>query len=181
VNLTSHTSFCGMDSPLVNRIFRRLFAHETCSRYRIYRPQSLNGSRPSPIQTRSFLWDAQEQEQQKRYGKKEQAKKDDFWRARQDLLFIDKTEDYKRFPMVTADHLRPRKERPRNVKMTVRDFIEGMLYICHFDNCMVLTCNRQPVQSELWLLLQASRHLLARRALRLPKHEGRARILRHAG
>jgi hypothetical protein len=26
---------------------------------------------------------------------------------------------------VTADHLRPRKERPRRVKMTVREFIEG--------------------------------------------------------
>ncbi|KIV99537.1 uncharacterized protein PV09_08838 [Verruconis gallopava] len=117
-----------MDSPLVNRIFRRLFAHETCSRYRIYRPRNINGSQASLTQARYFLWDAQEREQQKRYGGNEKARKDNFWRARNDLLLTDHIDDYKRFPLVTADHLRPRKERPKRVKMTVRDFIEDSLY-----------------------------------------------------
>jgi hypothetical protein len=127
---TSSAFFTSMDSPLANRIFKQLLSHETCSRYRIYRPRSLNGTAGPRIQTRSFLWEAQEREQQKRYGGRDQSKKDEFWRARNDLWLHDHTEDYKRFPLVTADHLRPRKERPRRVKMTVRDFIEG---ISHFS------------------------------------------------
>ena len=128
-----------MDSPAVNRIFRQLFAHETCSRYLTYRPRNLNASSSStsacgPItQTRTFLWDSAGQKPAtKRYGGKEDEKKNQFWRARNDLLLADHTEDYKRFPLVTADHLRPRKERPRRVKMTVRDFIEGI----HAQDCV---------------------------------------------
>jgi hypothetical protein len=36
------------------------------------------------------------------------------------------SEEYNKYPMVTADQLRGRKERPRRVKMLTRDFIEGM-------------------------------------------------------
>jgi hypothetical protein len=120
-----------MDSPAVNRIFRKLLSHETCSRNLTRRPRTLNASATSTLgsvtQTRSFLWDAKgKAAKTKRYGGKEQEKKDSFWRARNDLLLSDHTEDYKRFPLVTADHLRPRKERPRRVKMSVRDFIEGI-------------------------------------------------------
>ena len=126
-----------MDSPAVTRIFRQLFAHETCSRYLTYRPRkptTTTTTTGAVTQTRSFLWDSAGQKAStKRYGGREQEKKDSFWRARNDLLLSDHTEDYKRFPLVTADHLRPRKERPRRVKMTVRDFIEGALYTSPTD------------------------------------------------
>lgn len=40
----------------------------------------------------------------------------------------DKLAEYKRFPLVTADELRSRKERPRRTRMLMRDFIEDSLY-----------------------------------------------------
>jgi hypothetical protein len=39
---------------------------------------------------------------------------------------MDMSEEYKKYPMVTADQLRGRRERPRRVKMLTRDFIEGI-------------------------------------------------------
>jgi hypothetical protein len=42
-----------------------------------------------------------------------------------DLFPQDMAEEYSKFPMVTADQLRERRERPRRVKMLTRDFIEG--------------------------------------------------------
>jgi hypothetical protein len=35
------------------------------------------------------------------------------------------SEEYNKYPMVTADQLRGRRDRPRRVKMLTRDFIEG--------------------------------------------------------
>lgn len=45
---------------------------------------------------------------------------------RTDVLPQDKSGEFAKYPMVTADQLRGRKERPRRVKMLMRDFIEGM-------------------------------------------------------
>lgn len=39
-------------------------------------------------------------------------------------------EEYEKYPMVTADDLRARTERPRRVKMLMRDFIEGLSAPC---------------------------------------------------
>ncbi|KAL9086169.1 MAG: hypothetical protein Q9165_007234 [Trypethelium subeluteriae] len=50
------------------------------------------------------------------------------WQPRSDYLPEDKTEEFKRYPTVTSDMLRARRERPRRVKMLMRDFIEDSLY-----------------------------------------------------
>jgi len=86
---------------------------------------SLNAINATPSQTRSFFWEAQ-REEQRRYGARDESRKNEFWKARNDLLLSDRTEDFKRYPLVTADDLRPRRERPRRVKMLVRDFVEGV-------------------------------------------------------
>lgn len=108
-----------MDSPLASRIFRQLLSHDTCSRLR---------TRP-PIracqQQRALNNTARREERQrdKKYGVKPTDQNE--WQQRRDIVFNDKLADYKRYPMVTADELRDRKERPKRVKMLMRDFIEG--------------------------------------------------------
>src|ERR1700761_4373895 len=56
-----------MDSPLINRIFRRLFAHDTCSKLRTI------GSRSQIIAQcphRTFSGTARREERNKKYGVK---------------------------------------------------------------------------------------------------------------
>jgi hypothetical protein len=53
-------------------------------------------------------------------------KNESHWQQRTDLFPQDMSEEYNKYPMVTADQLRGRRERPRRVKMLTRDFIEGI-------------------------------------------------------
>ena len=48
------------------------------------------------------------------------------WQQRLNSFPPDKIKDYEKAPMVTSGVLRSRRERPRNVKMLARDFIEGL-------------------------------------------------------
>lgn len=48
------------------------------------------------------------------------------WQQRTELFSLDMSEEYKKYPMVTANDLRTRRDRPRKVKMLMRDFIEGV-------------------------------------------------------
>lgn len=50
------------------------------------------------------------------------------WQQRTSLFQQDMKDEYHKYPMVTADDLRYMKERPRKVKMFMRDFIEDSLY-----------------------------------------------------
>ena len=100
-----------MDSPLVAHLFRRLLSHQTCSRLRFYPPlQNGTGRR----QYRSSSGDNEEKSNQT-----------SDWQQRTDIFPPDKLRDFERYPMITADALRSRRERPRRVKMLARDFIEG--------------------------------------------------------
>ncbi|KAF2400545.1 DUF185-domain-containing protein [Trichodelitschia bisporula] len=117
-----------MDSPHYNRILRRLFAHETCSTLRAHR------LRPScqlagPLQQRRGIMLGGE-DRQRKYGLDLKDKKS--WQQRTDIFPQDKMDEFKRYPMVTADELRSRKQRPRRVKMLLRDFIEDSLYNPHY-------------------------------------------------
>lgn len=110
-----------MDSPLINRIFRRLLSHETCSKVRhatsIPPKRQLIAHGPY----RTFL--GVTKPTKGRYGNKERDKA--VWRQRVELEQDDKRDEFKEFPFVTADQLRGSKKRPRRVKMLLRDFIEG--------------------------------------------------------
>lgn len=47
------------------------------------------------------------------------------WQQRNDMFPADRTAEFETYPMVTADDLRAHKQRPRRVKMLLRDFVEG--------------------------------------------------------
>jgi hypothetical protein len=101
-----------MDSPVLNQLFRQLFRHPACQSLR--RP-------PSSIsrQTRTFLT--------RRTPTKRKSQGDGMlWSKRGDYpKNID--EEYWSYPTVTAKDLRNRRERPRQVKMLTREFIDGRL------------------------------------------------------
>jgi hypothetical protein len=47
------------------------------------------------------------------------------WQQRTELFTFDMSEEYRSYPLVTANELKSRKERPKKVKMLMRDFIDG--------------------------------------------------------
>jgi hypothetical protein len=146
-----------MDSPLANRIFRRLFAHDTCSRLRTVTRLSPHARLPPQCQqSRSFA--STRTNEERKYGVSPGEQK--AWQQRTDLMVEDKMEEFKKYPVITADELRSRKQRPRRVKMLMRDFIEGSITQYNVTQLLVLISSRLSVQPQLRLLLKASRHLL---------------------
>ena len=110
-----------MDSPAVTRLFRRLASHRFC--------HDVHNLRPA-ITLPQQQWRAQSSGP-RQYGtpqKKVQKTNESSWQQRTDHFPQDKAEEFKRYPTVTSDALRARKERPRRVKMLMRDFIEDSLY-----------------------------------------------------
>lgn len=113
-----------MDSPAINQLFRSLARHQFCHHVRPIRPvtqQWRAKSSESKIYSRA----------KKQQGTPKSSLESN-WQQRTDHFPLDKVEDFKKFPTVTADGLRGRKERPRRVKMLMRDFIEDSLYNPHY-------------------------------------------------
>ncbi len=104
-----------MDSPLIAQVFRRLLSHQTCSRLRFH--PSFHRRPPPTVSARRYYRSSDDTE--------EDSGATSEWQQRTDLFPPDKLRDYERYPMVTADALRSRRERPKRVKMLARDFIEG--------------------------------------------------------
>ncbi|XDG08738.1 hypothetical protein ABKA04_008353 [Annulohypoxylon sp. FPYF3050] len=119
-----------MDSPIVAQLFRQLFRHPACQSRRNLATLSSCLRYGRQIQ--------QLQHQQRRHkatrphivrgAKKGLPDKELHWQQRTELLTKDMSEEYKAYPLVTANGLRTKKERPRQVKMLMRDFIEDSLY-----------------------------------------------------
>lgn len=100
----------------MNRIWRQLFSHETCSRLR-YQPslRPPHSSRPS----RSFSSTPHHA------FIPQVAIEPAAWNPRQFSMPPEKFKELEKYPMVTADGLRTRQKRPRRVKMLLRDFVDG--------------------------------------------------------
>ncbi|KAI1209752.1 DUF185-domain-containing protein [Annulohypoxylon truncatum] len=123
-----------MDSPIVTQLFRQLFRHPACQ------------SRRNLVTLSSCLRYGrhilQLQHQQRRHkatrphivrgAKKGLPDKELHWQQRNDLFSVDRYDEYKAYPTVTANSLRSKGERPRQVKMLMRDFIEDSLYNPHY-------------------------------------------------
>ncbi|EPS31531.1 hypothetical protein PDE_06486 [Penicillium oxalicum 114-2] len=106
-----------MDSPVLNQLLRQLFRHPACQTLR-RPPASLSR------QTRTFLT--------RRTPAKRKSQDDGMlWTKRGDYpKNID--EEYWQYPTVTAKDLKNRRERPRQVKMLTREFIDDSLYNPHY-------------------------------------------------
>ncbi|KAH6657878.1 S-adenosyl-L-methionine-dependent methyltransferase [Truncatella angustata] len=127
-----------MDSPVVTQLFRQLFRqqHPLCrSRRNLVALSSSalqhaqrHGSRVQQQHSRGMASRPSNRGAAKSIVKSNESD----WQQRTDLFSFDMSEEYKTYPLVTANELRSRKERPRKVKMLMRDFIEDSLYNPHY-------------------------------------------------
>ncbi|TPX09299.1 uncharacterized protein E0L32_009491 [Thyridium curvatum] len=123
-----------MDSPIVNRVFRQLLRHPACESRRNFARlvTSIQHARSTQHQQQQ-----QHPQQQRSYasrarGAQALAPNETDWQQRTDIFPQDKSDEFNKYPMVTATELRTRRERPRKVKMLMRDFIEDSLYNPHY-------------------------------------------------
>ncbi|KAJ1327925.1 SAM-dependent methyltransferase [Microdochium nivale] len=120
-----------MDFPVLARVFRQLFRHHpscrahqnlaalsSCIQHGRRQPRRHMASSPRQTVTR---------------GAKPKPKPNESdWQQRTELFTLDMADQYRDYPMVTADELRRTRSRPRQVKMLMRDFIEDSLYNPHY-------------------------------------------------
>jgi hypothetical protein len=118
-----------MDSPIVAQLFRQLFAHRPCRSHAALPFRIQNGRQR---QIRCFS--------SQRPRATEKSRSESNWQQRTDIFPHDMSEEYAKYPMVTAEQLRGRRERPRRVKMLTRDFIEGMQKQRNFHYAKLMRC-----------------------------------------
>ncbi|PHH84316.1 hypothetical protein CDD83_2163 [Cordyceps sp. RAO-2017] len=102
-----------MDSPIVTQLFRQLFRH-----------------RPRGCQARRLRGD-----DGPRRGYATRASRDrgmrtneSRWQHRTDILAEDRLDEFAKYPSISLEELKTRTQRPRRVKMLLRDFIDDSLY-----------------------------------------------------
>ncbi|KKY26021.1 hypothetical protein UCDDS831_g01531 [Diplodia seriata] len=108
-----------MDSPVVAQLFRQLFSHRASQCLRAPSVSLARSQRRALTYTRDDAGQAEASSGSK-------------WQQRTNIFPLERSDEFDRYPMVTADALRNRRERPRRVKMLMRDFIEDSLYNPHY-------------------------------------------------
>ncbi|KAI0873852.1 S-adenosyl-L-methionine-dependent methyltransferase [Hypoxylon argillaceum] len=132
-----------MDSPIVTQLFRQLFRHPACqSRRKLATATKF----AAPLQHggRARLQQRQQRQQPSQQRRTVTSRDTDRghnapkknngenWQQRSEVFSLDMSEEYKKYPTVTAKDLRLSRDRPRKVKMLTRDFIEDSLYNPHY-------------------------------------------------
>ncbi|KAF2719913.1 DUF185-domain-containing protein [Polychaeton citri CBS 116435] len=122
-----------MDSLAVNRLFRQLASHRFCTtRYQ----QNLLRSTAPIAARRTPTTKSRSQSSGPRRGtpssRTVKSSVESDWQQRTDYFPADRTDEFNRYPIVTSDALRTRKERPRRTRLLMRDFIEDSLYNPHY-------------------------------------------------
>ncbi|KAL8785477.1 MAG: hypothetical protein Q9195_008620 [Heterodermia aff. obscurata] len=107
-----------MNSPAIAKVFQQLFAHQTCSR----RIRTSSVPRSITAHRRKYHGNSSEETYM------DDGSMQSNWQQRTAFFPPDKLKDFERYPTTDANALRKRKERPRRVKMLMRDFIEDSLY-----------------------------------------------------
>ncbi|KAI9812471.1 MAG: hypothetical protein M1827_004702 [Pycnora praestabilis] len=108
-----------MDFPIITQLFRQLFRHRACQSIRSHSSLPFRIANASRTQRRN-LSNGGEQD--------DASRNESHWQQRTNLFPQDKSEEFRRYPTVTADGMRSRRERPKRVKMLTRDFIDDSLY-----------------------------------------------------
>jgi hypothetical protein len=104
-----------MDSPLVTQLFRQLFSHRASRCLARRTCPSVAFARHAYVHQRGLATRYQQGE----------TSRESKWAPRTNNFPYERSDEFDRYPTVTADMLRTRRERPRRVKMLMRDFIEG--------------------------------------------------------
>ncbi|PHH67029.1 hypothetical protein CDD81_4424 [Ophiocordyceps australis] len=106
-----------MDSPIVAQLFRQLFRHRAtgCRARRSNAPPAV-----ATTSRRSYAARASSDR-----GMKSNESR---WQQRTNVLPEDRRSEFAEYPTISAKELRRRTERPRRVKMLLRDFIDDSLY-----------------------------------------------------
>jgi hypothetical protein len=134
-----------MDSPLMTRVLRRLFSHDTCSTS--ISTRRLTSQYASPA--RRHYVTSHRTKPGPRSTK--QLTDTESWQRRPAYIPGD---EHLRYPTVTAEQLRQRIQRPKKVKMLLRDFIDGWSLVRASEIRVTNLFRRQLVQSQLRLLSQ---------------------------
>ncbi|TRX88780.1 hypothetical protein FHL15_010350 [Xylaria flabelliformis] len=129
-----------MDSPIVTQLFRQLFRHPACQARRnlattataTFAGSLQHGDRRQPHHRKEQRRTVSTRDTVRGGNPKRNNRDDKNWQQRTEMFSVDMSEEYKKYPTVTAKDLRSRRERPRKVKMLMRDFIEGVLYNPHY-------------------------------------------------
>jgi hypothetical protein len=100
----------------MTRLFRQLFTHRPVQSLRSHSslPFRIHNARRGQVRGLAA-----------KRGAADADRNESHWQQRSDIMQKDMMEEYSKYPVVTADELRLRKNRPRRVKMLTRDFIEG--------------------------------------------------------
>lgn len=107
-----------MDSPLATQLFRQLFSHRAS--------QCLaRGARPALAAARAPQTQRRAKATRLPAG---ETTRESRWTPRKNAFPHERIDEFDKYPLVTSDMLRTRKQRPRRVKMLLRDFIEDSLY-----------------------------------------------------
>jgi hypothetical protein len=105
-----------MDSPIITQLFRQLFSHRASRCLaRGARPALSTACRGHAHIHRRGMASRLEGE----------TRRESRWTPRKNAFPNERAEEFDRYPTVTAEMLKTRRERPRRVKMLMRDFIEG--------------------------------------------------------
>ncbi|KAG6199078.1 hypothetical protein E4U10_005493 [Claviceps purpurea] len=127
------TGASAMDSPIVAHLFRQLFRTRPAgcrSRLHEWRPASTASrhfQRQRPQQACSYATRAPRPSLDR--GMKSNESR---WQQRTNLMPEDRMDEFAQYPNISMAELQMRKERPRKVKMLLRDFIDDSLYNPHY-------------------------------------------------
>jgi hypothetical protein len=126
-NIADHCAT--MDSGTLTRLLRQLFHHPACKSVKS-RPLSSSSSLSSPSRRGYSLQVPSRQQRRSFLTRKASSKQKSpeengmLWAKRGDNV-RDIEEELRAYPLVTANDLRNRRERPKELKMLTREFIDG--------------------------------------------------------